>query len=416
MNYEISKKTVKGFQMTQQIEVLDALPGSGKTYAILEYISLCKEVPWLYITPMLSELEVRIPVMQEKFDLEFMIPEGKGNTKASEVLDFLREGKHIACTHELTLRFTPEHIKEITRQGYTIVCDEELSLIEAFKLDKSDLEFLQSHNLINKDTQNLGKMTFLDEDMSYDAKYGQVKKLCDRGCLYGAKDNDNMLVTYLSPDLILAAKRFILLTYNFGGSVMNAFLGLHKITHSYLDIPLYRSNLKNKQELIDLIEFVEPISVKKFLDKQGLYALSAGWWDRSIIDKDINQDKVSKLLSSLPKNLKVPKSEVFYTAPMTALPKIKNKNVSPDNLLAFNIRATNDFKDKTYAIHALNVFSNVTVSSYLKGYGFVIDEDAYALNTAIQWLFRGCIRERKKMKVTFLSKRMNAIFKGWLLE
>ena len=29
--------------MTQQIEVLDALPGSGKTYAILECISKHKE-------------------------------------------------------------------------------------------------------------------------------------------------------------------------------------------------------------------------------------------------------------------------------------------------------------------------------------------------------------------------------------
>jgi hypothetical protein len=257
--------------MTQQIEVLDALPGSGKTYAILEYISKHKELPWLYITPMLSELENRIPEMSDNLDLEFMIPEStNGVTKSSQVLEFLREGKHIACTHELTLRFTPEHIKEITRQGYHVVCDEELSLIEAFKLDKSDLEFLHNHNLIEKDTKNLGKMKFLDEEMSYEAKYGQVKKLCDRGCLYGAVDNDNMLVTYLSPDLILAAKRFILLTYNFGGSIMGAFLSLHNVSHSYLDIPLYRSNLKNKQELIDLIEFVEPLSVKKFLDKQGL--------------------------------------------------------------------------------------------------------------------------------------------------
>ena len=402
--------------MTQQIEVLDALPGSGKTCAILKYISEHKEIPWLYITPMLSELEVRIPAMQEEFDLEFMIPEGKGNTKASEVLEFLKEGKHIACTHELTLRFTPEHIKEITRQGYTVVCDEELSLIEAFKLGKEDLEFLHNHKLLAKDTQNLGKMKFLDEEMSYEAKYGQVKKLCDRGCLYGAVDNDNMLVTYLSPDLILAAKRFILLTYNFGGSVMGAFLGLHKITHSYLEIPLYRSNIKNKQELIDLIEFVEPLSVKKFLDKQGLYALSAGWWERDITHKDINHSKVKKILASLPKNQKVPRGEVFFTLPISALKEVKSRDISQSNLLAFNIRATNDFKDKTYAIHALNVFSNVTVSSYLKGYGFVIDEDAYALNTAIQWLFRGCIRERKKMKVTFLSKRMNAIFKEWLLK
>lgn len=403
--------------MTQKIEVLDALPGSGKTYAVLEYISKHKEIPWLYITPMLSELETRIPEMSDKFDLEFMIPEStSAYTKSSQVLEFLREGKHIACTHELTLRFTPEHIKEITRQGYHVVCDEELSLIEAFKLDKSDLEFLSSHNLIEKDTKNLGKMKFLDEEMSYEAKYGQVKKLCDRGCLYGAVDNDNMLVTYLSPDLILAAKRFILLTYNFGGSVMGAFLGLHNITHSYLDIPLYRDNLKNKQELIDLIEFVEPLSVKKFLDKQGLYALSAGWWDRNITDKQINHDKVKKLLASLPKTQKVPSGKVFYTIPVGALPKVKSTNASASNLLSFNIRATNDYEDKEYAIHALNVFSNVTVSSYLKGYGFVIDEDAYALNTAIQWLFRGCIRKReKKMKVTFLSKRMNTLFKSWLL-
>lgn len=403
--------------MTQQIEVIDALPGSGKTYAILEYISKHKELPWLYITPMLSELENRIPEMSDKLDLEFMIPESTtGMTKSSQVLEFLREGKHIACTHELTLRFTPEHIKEITRQGYHVVCDEELSLIEAFKLDKSDLEFLHNHNLIEKDTKNLGKMKFLDEDMSYEAKYGQVKKLCDRGCLYGAVDNDNMLVTYLSPDLILAAKRFILLTYNFGGSVMGAFLSLHNISHSYLDIPLYRSNLKNKQELIDLIEFVEPISVKKFLEKQGMYTLSAGWWDRNITDKNVNPDKVKKLLASLPKTQKVPSGKVFYTIPIGALPKVKSTNASASNLLSFNIRATNDYQDKEYAIHALNVFSNVTVSSYLKGYGFVIDEDAYALNTAIQWLFRGCIRKREKMKITFLSKRMNVLFKEWLLR
>ena len=197
---------------------------------------------------------------------------------------------------------------------------------------------------------------------------------------------------------------------------MGAFLSLHNITHSYLDIPLYRSNLKNKQELIDLIEFIEPPSVKKFLEKQGIYALSAGWWDRNITDKNVNPDKVKKLLASLPKTQKVPSGKVFYTIPIGALPKVKSTNASSSNLLSFNIRATNDYQDKEYAIHALNVFSNVTVSSYLKGYGFVIDEDAYALNTAIQWLFRGCIRKREKMKITFLSKRMNVLFKEWLLR
>lgn len=403
-------------EMTRQIEVLDALPGSGKTYAILEYISKHKEIPWLYITPMLSELEDRIPELSDKFDLEFMIPEGIEGTKASEVLEFLKEGKHIACTHELTMRFSTEHIKEIARQGYHVVCDEELNLIEAFKLGKGDFEFLYSHNLIEKDLNNLGRMKFLDAEMSYDAKYGQVKRLCDRGCLYGAKDNDSMLVTYLSPDLILAADRFILLTYNFGGSIMNAFLGLHNISHSYLHLQLLRENIKNKEEIVQLIEFVEPPSVKKFLSEQNNFALSSSWWERNPVSKQVNPAKVKTLLSSLPKNNSVQKKDVFFTIPMSSIDKVKSRNMNEDNLLPFNIRATNDYCNKTYAIHALNVFSNVTVSSYLKGYGYVVDEDAYALNTAIQWLFRGCIRERKKMKVTFLSARMSAIFKQWLVS
>lgn len=403
--------------MTKQIEVIDALPGSGKTFSILRYISEHKEVPWLYITPMLSELEDRIPKMSDKLDLEFQIPEKLPSvSKASQVLEFLKDGKHIACTHELTMHFSPEHIKEITRQGYTVVCDEELNLIEAFKLDKGDLEFLHNHNLLSKDINNFGKMEFLDKEMSYDAKYGQVKKLCDRGCLYGAVDNDSMLVTYLSPDLILAANRFILLTYNFGGSIMNAFLSLHKITHSYIEIPLWRSNIKNKQELQDLFEIVEPPSVKKFIEKQTMYSLSAGWWDRQVTDSNVNHEKVKKLLASLPKTNKVSSSKVFFTIPVNALQKVKSTNASASNMLSFNIRATNDYCTKTYAIHALNVFSNVTVSSYLKGYGFVFDEDAYALNTMLQWLFRGCVRERQKMKVTILSKRMSILFKEWLMK
>ena len=39
--------------MTQQIEVLDALPGSGKTYAILKYISENKDFTCNYNYAML---------------------------------------------------------------------------------------------------------------------------------------------------------------------------------------------------------------------------------------------------------------------------------------------------------------------------------------------------------------------------
>ena len=81
-----------------------------------------------------------------------------------------------------------------------------------------------------------------------------------------------------------------------------------------------------------------------------------------------------------------------------------------------NCRATNKLAHKTYAIHAFNIYNNVTVKGYLSSYGYDIDEDGYALNQAIQWVFRGCVRERKAMKVTFLSKRMRELFLDWLKE
>ena len=45
--------------MTQQIEVLDALPGSGKTTAIFTYMAQHQEKPWLYLSPMKGNNEFK---------------------------------------------------------------------------------------------------------------------------------------------------------------------------------------------------------------------------------------------------------------------------------------------------------------------------------------------------------------------
>jgi len=402
--------------MTKEIEILDALPGSGKTYSIFEYMAKHQEKPWLYLSPMKDEVNTRVQKEADRVNMAFHIADSKNGTLAPQILEFMREGKNIACTHALTLHFKQEHIDYIKLQEYQIVCDEELNLIDDFKISKQDVDFLYSENMLSKDVDNLGKMAFLKQSMSDDARYGDIKRLCDRGCLYGEKNSSTMLVTYLSPDLIISSDRFILLTYNFGGSIMQAFLSLHKIGFKSLSIPLLRGNSKNKTEIKELLEFVEPISVKKFLDTQSKFNLSSTWWESNIERKTINPDDVRKLLVSLPKTQKVPVAQVYYTIPMSNLSKVKCSNVSADNLVACNCRATNKLAHKTYAIHAMNIFNNVTVKSYLLSYGFEINEESFALNQAIQWVFRGCIRERLPMKVTFLSKRMRDLFMDWLDE
>jgi hypothetical protein len=400
--------------MNYEIEVLDALPGSGKTTAIFNYMSSRQSKPWMYLSPMKDEINNRVQKEADNVDMLFSIASSEDGQLAPQILEFLKQGKNIACTHALTLHFKKEHIYWLKTQEYQVVCDEELNLIDSFKISKQDIDFLYSEKMLMKDSDNLGRMHFLKTSMSDEARYGDIKRLCDRGCLYGEKNSNTMLVTYLSPDIILNSSRFILLTYNFGGSIMDAFLSLHKISYKPLKIPLYRDNQQKKYEISSLLDFIEPPSVKKILDKQTKFSLSSSWWDSDTKRKDINPSDIKRLLTSLPVSQRVPRSNVFYTLPVQHFNKVKSRNTSIDNLIACNCRATNLYSHKTYAIHAFNIFSNLTVKSYLNGYGYDINEDSYALNQSIQWLFRGCIRNSLPMKVTFLSKRMNNLCKNWL--
>jgi hypothetical protein len=400
--------------MTKEIEVLDSLPGSGKTTAIIKYMADNQDRPWIYLSPMLEQVETRIPEEAGELGVEFFVPTKEYGSKSQHALQLLTDGKNIACTHELTLYFWKEHIDLIRDKGYRIVCDEELNLIDSYRIKSEDLAFLNSKSMLFKDVENYGRLHFTDTEMSYKAKYGDIKRLCDRGCLYGAKNAEGWMVTYLSPDLILNASRFILLTYNFGGSIMEAFLKLHQVENKPFNLKLYRSNTNIKQELVNLIEFVEPPSVQKFLGTQTGFSLSSSWWENNNKDLKATREGVFKLLGSLPKNNKVKTEEVFFTVPSEYLDEIKSKSISKVNMVPCNARATNAYAHKTYAIHAYNIFMLQDVKGYLNGYGYSVDQDAFALNQMIQWVFRGCIRERKPMKITILSKRMNLLFKHWL--
>lgn len=52
--------------MTKVVEVLDALMGSGKTHAIIGYMSKHQDKPWLYISPILEEVDSRVPERAEE--------------------------------------------------------------------------------------------------------------------------------------------------------------------------------------------------------------------------------------------------------------------------------------------------------------------------------------------------------------
>lgn len=414
--------------MTKVVEVLDALMGSGKTHAIIEYMSLHQNNPWLYISPMLEETETRVPDRASELNLELFIPYEDGlYTKSDTCLKALSEGRNICCTHNLMHKFTKQHLRLIQEQGYQVVSDEELNLINGYNISKVDYDFLVRNKMIDIDEK--GKVNFLDQEMDNNARYGDIKSKADLGMLYSAQRSNRMMVIQLSPMIIEASARFILLTYNYQGSIMNTFLDMHNYEYKeFKEVKLYKTNTEIIKELQTRIEFIETPSVKAIQKK---YTLSKSWWTTSTAQQ---KTEVSRSIYSCIRKLKKKKESLFYTLPKDFVNSsgFDRKQIGAEPLadidgntlertrtfIACNARSTNNYADKEVAVHAYNLFPNQAVKAFLQDQGFVCNDDLFALNMLLQWLFRGCIRKKgaSKLHVAFLSKRMSVLFKDWLTK
>lgn len=412
--------------MTKEIEILDALPGCGKTHTVLEMMSKNQEKSWLYLSPLKSEIQERVMKDADKFGLRLFIATERGRaneytTMNMQVLDAMKRGESVACTHNLMLRFTQDHIDMIEKFNYTVICDEELDLIKGYnELKKGDIDFLLENNHINIASTD-GKVSFISE-MSTDSRYGDVKLFADMGCLYAAKTRHDFLVIQVSPRIVEASSRFILLTYNYDGSIMDTFMSMHGFGKKRMYLPMLKTTEQRIKEVSKLISFIETPSVKKWQKKKS--CLSSTWW-RNISDEDLRD--LSKAVKSIMVNQKAKSNEIMITFPKAHLGgydgEYKTRKILKVDGLAmegsfvqYNARATNDFVHKTLAIHLTNLYPMQPVMVYMQDMGYVCDRDSYALSTFIQWLFRGCIRESEPMKVAIFSERTSTLFKEWLMK
>lgn len=414
--------------MTRLVEVLDALPGSGKTHAIINYMSLHQDKKWLYISPMLEETEDRVPKQALDLGMEFFVPyEDKMYSKSDTCYQALLKGYNICCTHNLMYLFSKKHLEILNLQGYNVVSDEELNLINGYSIKREDFDFLLKNKII--DIQEDGRVVFLDEDMSLGARYGDIKAKSDLGMLYAANRSEKFLVTQLSPKIIEAADRFILLTYNYKDSLMQVFLKMHKYDYKvFNEVPLWKTDKEIKETLRKRINIIETPSVKKIQNK---YSLSKSWWGSAT---SAERNEVAKVIRSVMKNCNISRDDMFYTVPKDYSVSSKGFNTkyignepkkdSNDNpidytrtFIACNARSTNKYANKQLAIHAYNLFPNQAVKAFIQGNGFYCNDEVYALNMLIQWLFRGCIRKKEGvLNVSILSKRMSTLFKEWLIN
>lgn len=404
--------------MTKPVELLDSIMGSGKSTGIIKWMLSNPQYKYLYVSPMLTEVEERIP--EECAALGFVYPDTEEyQSKSDHLLHLLKDGCNISFTHKLFTDMTKEHLQWIERNKYVLIVDEEIAMIEAYtgRYNKGDILSLEKAGHIKVHEDQIGRVEWLWNTMEDRTVYSRLRNLCEMDMLYCTKRDRDILVTQLPIALLQAAQRTILLTYMFKGSIMEAFLNLRNIpVTDFTEVVLLKSTDDVLTEARDLINFFNTIKTKEV----SKYNLSFSWYEKQATKDQLTN--ISQALYSVFR--KYDEDDILFTCPKKVLftdkgeiPKrnIRHKRVRVDcTYLHSSARATNLYSHKKVLVHMYNRYSNIPVKAYLQDYGSPPDDDKFALSELVQWVWRSQIRNGQPIDLCIVSPRMDKLFKKWL--
>ena len=406
--------------MGKVVEIVDSIMGSGKSTEIIKWIDANYHQRYIYVSPLLSEVESGGRLHQAVSNVEFHSPEDVGDGKSAAMLELLKAGANVSCTHSLYKLMTDEHFEAIAQHDYVVVVDEEIGLIEAFNdYSIEDLKWLIKEGFI-KVGENDGMVVWVNQSVEVACpshKYYRLRQMCNSGCLYTTKRSDTMLTVQLPSKLLESAKRVIILTYLFKGNILDSFLKLKGFESVPFSEPLALRSICGKK-LRELLAIEQPPKNFKLRNK-----LTYSWY-MNPMKGDLQVVKNAILRTC--RNWGVPSENILYTFPKyrSSLSTAKGEKIKPTGYivkptgnpcwLAASTRATNNHAHVTHMIHAYNRHTNVAVASYLQDWDCPVKTDVFALSEMIQWLWRGCIRNGEVMHVCVFSSRMEKLLRDWL--
>ena len=308
-------------------------------------------------------------------------------------------------------------------------------------LKDSVLAFQDREQLLKEQviaTEPDGRVVWLRDEWGNGA-FAEARQRAETGSLYSNR-NGVFFNVQLPIELIQMAKRVIVATYLFEGSVFQAFLKIKGIGYKpfSFDGMEMRDGYDLKTALRERIEFFgSSATMEKLYRQVGIpvddlraqasnSTFSTSWYQNA---KFPDRSQVGKHIRNIARSMDVKVGDLIYTLPSTVVGKegekwktsrkgvLKIKGFGAQScFLHKGARATNDYAHKTAAIHAYNRYPHPAVKSYLEEQGAKIDDDSFALAELIQWFFRTAIRvpSGPKVKLHIVSPRMHKLFKDWL--
>lgn len=430
--------------MTEKITVIDSIMGTGKTSWAIQEINAHPETSFIYCTPFLKE----IGRVQESCNRKLCDPQKINGRKIEGFNHLLMSGRDIALTHATFSNANVETLEYLEKGNYCLILDEVLDILINFndvacnKITKADIPLLFNEGFIT--TDEYGQVEWLKG--SYPgAKYSDVERLAKNGNLFYL--DKTMLVWRFPPRIFKLFKKVYVMTYLFQGSYLKPYFEYHGLQYDLASIG------KNEAGLYELIPYTTSVEERRRIKdmitihdhpKMNDYkasSLCSTWYqnaNREVLQKlqrnifnyfhNVTKAKSSEIVWTCPKDYKSALKGKGYTAvrrltqdekklPAEELKELEDKNRCH---LPCNMRASNDYRDRSVLVYAFNMFPNPYVERYFTnknqkdGTNIGIDKDYLALGCMLQWIWRSCIRDNKPIKIYIPSTRMRTLFINWL--
>lgn len=400
------------------VRVCDAVMGTGKSSAAITYINEHPKEKFIYITPYLDEAK---RIKDNCPNAHFIEPDTKnpetGHTKSGHTAILIKEGRNIATTHQAFKSYNAEMLEDVRNQGYTLIIDETIDMLERFDIDENDLQLALDAGYISEENgvyhiirdDYKGKAL---KDLFYMMKSRELIKLKDK--------KGTLFYWVLPPDLISSFKDVFVLTYLFDGQSIHHFLEIYHIPYEFIGIARDEDGTFRFGEYPGYIpEYVSHLSdMIHILDNDKLNAIGDDYYAISMNWLEKNKAGVEQLKKNIQNCYKhiwgdIPIDKRLWGSYLSAKSKLKGKGYT-NAFLTFNTRATNEYKGTTHLVYTVNLFMNVDEKKFYYLNGIEVDEDRYALSIMIQWIWRSRIRDGGEIYIYVPSSRMRALLVNWI--
>lgn len=402
--------------------------GTGKTSWAIQYMN---EAPlyqkFIYITPFLNEVERVIKSVKNR---KFVQPEAsKGKRKKQSLKDLILKGSDIVSTHSLFQKIDNEMIQLLKAQGYILILDEVMNVIEQERISKDDLKYLLQPNRTGQPTLLVKEDGFCEwTDTDYkEGNFINIKRLAESGNLmmYG----DVALYWTFPVTAFEAFDEVYILTYLFEGQIQRYYYDLFNIEYSYKSvkkvgdryeltdyIPFHQEDRSHLRELINIYSpnKTDKKDLNKIGEKRGAFSVT----HLNKVTKDTSSDLIRKMIKDNAYNFYRHKCKVASKDVMWTTFKDTEKALTPKNLkkqfVEVTSRATNDYADKSCCIYLANRFLNPITAKFFNSKGVKVNEELFALSELLQWTFRSRIRKGEPIDIYIPSSRMRGLLEDYL--